>query len=229
MAERVLLFSGGLDSACLLNKYEFDTVLFIHTDTLDNKKEADRIQFLDFVTEEHMPLVDFELDNKIIPYRNAFFALIAAQHGNEIYLGATKGDTTKDKDYVFASMIESFLNYFAQDKEKVAIDSYPYKVVMPFKEMTKTDIVRDFLTRNSKDDAYQILVQDSRSCYSDYELECGICRSCLRKFVALDTFDIQTNFKYSPITCLQDILEDSIKKGRGEEIADIQYIINKHK
>ena len=121
-------------------------------------------------------------------------ALLASNYGNEIYLGATKGDTTKDKDYVFKTQIEGMLNYFALDSHKVPQKGYPYKVHMPFKDMSKVEIVTKFIKAGGN---VNKLMKYSRSCYIGKEKECGKCRSCVRKAVALILNGIEYEYHFS--------------------------------
>lgn len=203
----VLLFSGGMDSFCLLNKQEFDKILFFATDTKDNSQELRQIyqMQLDKVLDPNklvivsLPLSSWELDNKIIPHRNTIMCLIASNYGNNIYIGTTKGDTTKDKDYVFKAQVEGILNYFGQDRQKVQDVGYPYSIEMPFKNLTKSEVLAGYIASNSSIDN---LLKYSRSCYSGNTLECGICRSCLRKAVAFKNNDINYSsiFERDPLS-----------------------------
>jgi len=222
---RVLLYSAGLDSYCLSKLYKMDILLFIISGTIDNQKERKLIEKAQNAMQIYLPLNQWELENKIIPYRNAFFVLAAAQYGNEIYIGATKGDTTKDKDYVFKSQMENILNYFAIDKHKVKIQDYPYTVHMPFKNMTKTEIVASYLAKGFSREA---LLSESRSCYTGDKLECGECRSCMRKYVALilNNIDSTSNFKANPASNLQSFYEECIDKDRGDESKEVAKCIH---
>ena len=188
MAEdiKVVLFSGGLDSYCLVHHVKPDVILFFDIGTKDNIQEKVNLltmpeSFRKKVTIISLPLNLWELENKILPHRNSIFTLIASNYGNQIYLGATAGDTTKDKDYIFKSQMEGILNYFAIDAHKVKQKAYPYTMNMPFKGMSKAEILKLFI--NEKGDVNE-LIKYSRSCYAGGEKECGKCRSCIRKAIA---------------------------------------------
>ena len=172
MSKKVLLYSGGLDSFVMKELYAFDEIVFLKLGTEENVAEYNLIK-KDITKEVDLNLKEYELKNKIIPYRNNIMCLIASNYGNEIYMAFTAGDTTKDKDYVFKSQMENILNYFAQDTEKVKHPHYPYKIKMPFKNKTKSEIVRMYL--DEKKDIKKLI--ETKSCYNGND--CGVCRSCL--------------------------------------------------
>lgn len=225
---RIILFSSGMDSYILKKVYDFsdEECLFVNLGTKENKIEEKLIDeaFPD-TNKVALPLINYELPNKIIPFRNHYLALLAANYGNHIYFAFTAGDTTKDKDYVFKSQIENILNYFSQDTEKIWKQG-PFVVHMPFKDMTKTEIVKAYLEKGF--DPY-LLLRNSSSCYEGHERACGKCRSCLRKFVALTLNDISSYnyWEYQPEGFLNEFLQESIKKNRHHEITDIQLCIQK--
>lgn len=201
MAEdrKVMLYSGGLDSFCMLSIVDPDVVVFFKTGTEDNVLEYENLMklaksgyFADKATElfvVDLPIKGAEIGNKIIPHRNTIFCLLASNYGNHIYIGCTSGDTTKDKDYVWKSQVEGLLNYFALDSHKVWQKGYPYEIIMPFKELSKAEILKIFLNKNGN--IYDV-INYSRSCYriGREGKECGDCRSCLRKAVALEIHGI---------------------------------------
>jgi cytidine deaminase len=96
---------------------------------------------------------------------------------------------------------------------------------MPFKEMTKTDLVRKYLDSGA---SVNDLLFKSCSCYEGTNKPCGICRSCLRKYVALELNKVKTNgiFKNNPKASLNMFLKESIKKNRKKESKDIELCLN---
>lgn len=222
MAKSVILYSGGMDSFCLSHLYPEADLLFIRTGTKDNKFEEPLLPAKTLITE--LPLVQWELNNKIIPFRNAFFVLIAAQRYSKIYLGATIGDTTKDKDYVFKAQMEGMLNYFGMDYAKNGHSERPFEVLMPFKGMTKSRILEQYIRNGGN---MTTLQTSSRSCYEGVnQKECGRCRSCLRKWIAFhnNSMDLFLEFSHIPTRAeLFEFLKESIEKGRHpEEITEIK-------
>ena len=227
--KKILLFSGGLDSVCLKYVFSFknEECLFVRMGTEENKQEE---LFIDThypgVQKIDMPIAAFELFNKIIPYRNYILAFIAANYGNKIYFGFTAGDSTKDKDFVFKKQVEDSLNYFSIDQNKVRIPG-PFSIEMPFKQLTKTEIVADFLNLGFPT---KILLHKTYSCYEGGDMPCGKCRSCLRKFVALslNNLDCKGLFFSPPVYHLDTLESDAIAKNRHSEIADIQNCIKQY-
>lgn len=224
----VILFSGGMDSFCLLKNHTYDKILFFITGTKDNlmelrqlyNMEIDGIIDSNIVHIINLPISIFELPNKIIPHRNAVFCLMASNYGNNIFIGTTKGDTTRDKDYVFKSQIEGILNYFGQDSEKVVPVGYPYSIQMPFKDMTKTEIISNYINNSNN---INELLKYSRSCYTNTDKECGKCRSCLRKAVALrnNNIDYSNVFEMDPLSVI--LSERDIKKMQSRPLEWQEY------
>jgi len=193
--------------------------------TAENRMEQSVIDnYFPGVIKVGMPLAAFSLKNNIIPFRNHFLALVAANYANHIIFGFTLGDTTKDKDYVFKSQVEGVLNYFSTDTQKVLIQG-PFVIDLPFKHLTKTELVALYL---EKDHPASYLLTNSFSCYEGLHKPCGICRSCLRKYVALELNGIDTSGHWlnNPVDHLLAFLEESVTKNRGFEINDIQKCIN---
>lgn len=220
---RVLMFSGGMDSFILKQIFQIPNkeCLFVRFGTKENITEE---RFLDKhfpgVHKVDLPLVGFELDNKIIPFRNHFLALVGMQFANEIYFAFTAGDTTRDKDFVFKSQMEGVANYFSLSEDKVRWP-WPYLVHLPFKMQTKTQIVAEYLKQGYPPGD---LLEKSVSCYNGSSNGCGHCRSCIRKFVALKLNDI--DWTEPSRATLQLFLNESIQKGRQNEIEEIKQCIN---
>lgn len=230
-SSKVLMYSGGMDSFIISRNFDFDKIVFAVLGNEDNTRELERAKADPFINKRlmvvNLPMAQFELDNKIIPYRNHALALLGAQFGSEIYFGFTGGDTTKDKDFVFKSQMEGILNYFALDQHKVNHQYYPYSVEMPYKEFSKGQMVAEYIRKgNTPSDLWTI----SRSCYDGDVLECGVCRSCLRKYVALAVNGLQdahTCFAYDPRPELRMFLDECRAKGRFQtEIDEIKAAIN---
>lgn len=220
--KKILLYSGGLDSFILRYSMSFDTIIHFEVGTEDEQQE--KLLMDTGVEYISLPLQRFELPNKIIPFRNYLFVLMAANYGNRIYIGSTLGDTTRDKDWVFQSLCESVLNYFGAVKEKMPYEAEQFEVCMPFKDRTKTQIVASFLLFCDMSGYDISILKVSRSCYKGGERECGECRSCLRKYVAFKNNGVENLLDFSAPSRDQLIAfyEESIAKGRHErEIAEI--------
>lgn len=223
--DRILMFSSGMDSFIMKSIYNFsnDECLFVRMGTEENKTE-ELIINRDYpgVLKVDLPIANFELPNKIIPFRNHFFALIGAEYSSKIYFAFTAGDTTKDKDFVFKSQMEGIFNYFASSPEKVKISNEQYIIEMPFKMKTKTELVKMYLEKGLN---YNDLINHSSSCYSGNS--CGICRSCLRKYIALklNGINCEKDFINNPINQLEDFYKECIAKNRGIETEEVKKCI----
>lgn len=224
MAKRIALFSTGMDSLIMKDLYGIPNqdCLFVDMGTVENKIERQFIEaYFPGVIIIEVPLVIHELPNKIIPFRNNHLALLAANYGSVIYFAFTAGDTTRDKDYVFKSQMEGILNYFSLSEDKVKVPG-PFTIVMPYKHMTKTEMVTEYINRGF--DPYKLLTQ-SCSCYTGSGLiGCGRCRSCLRKFLALELNGVNTHdfFQEDPGKHMLKFYEESVKKNRKNELKEIE-------
>lgn len=225
------MYSGGLDSYILKHVFSVsdEECLFVRMGTEENKIEEEYIKrYSPKVQIVELPIACFELENKIIPFRNHFLCLLAAQYACNILFAFTAGDTTRDKDFVFQQQMEEAMNYFALSKDKVHFPG-PYQVFMLFKHLTKTEIVKSFL--NTGFDG-EDLIYKSISCYSGAEIGCGQCRSCLRKYVALHNADKELGekcrkaFDHDPKEFIPIFLQESIRKGRNKkEIEEIKEVL----
>lgn len=223
----VLLYSSGMDSYIIKAIYKPEVLLYVNMGTEDGKRELENVKQDRNVEIIDLPLSQWELHNKIIPYRNTMLALVGAQYGNDIIFGFTDGDTTKDKDYVFKSQTENVLNYFALDSNKVRVEEYPYTICMPLKALTKTEALEEYIKRGN---SIQSLLKESRSCYSAGDKECGKCRSCIRKAIALKLNNIDY-VKYNVFEKREPLLDIDTDthekmKSRGREGKEYERVIN---
>jgi 7-cyano-7-deazaguanine synthase in queuosine biosynthesis len=217
------MFSSGLDSYLIkkIGNFKNEECLFIRMGTKENRIEEEFIdENFPGVLKAELPINEFKLDNEIIPYRNHMLALIGAQYSNNIIFGFTAGDTTKDKDYVFKAQMEGILNYFSLDEHKVRVKG-PFTINMPYKDMTKAQMVNKYLDRFAL--SIEKLFSETSSCYAGEDEPCGQCRSCLRKYVALMVNGINCSwrFKNNPALSMPDFLRECIQKDRKFEISDV--------
>lgn len=220
-----MLYSGGLDSFIayyLLRKGEFKTGL-----SIDNAKLVYYNIGVDYQEKEHEAIrrqIQFMADmfsgvelhiryysravlaayedpkTKIIPFRNLQFVLWTMQNiASHVILNSTEGDTTHDKDEIFESRVNDLFNHLFADKGKTP--KY-YKnnryvgVSMPLVGHTKIEYVRMYLDCGGPPEGLRL----TRSCYSVEDTECGKCRSCVRKWIALEANGVVTDglFKVDP-------------------------------
>lgn len=228
--KRILLFSAGMDSVMLKHLFQIknEECLFVSMGTIENEMERSIIEeHYPGVLQVNLPLIDFELPNKIIPFRNAFLILAAAQFSPYIILGSTAGDSTRDKDYTFAALMTSLMQYVGFPPDK-APPSWEFgvrvQVEMPLKGWTKTQIIRHFLDEGGNVEALRF---KSASCYEEGG-NCGRCRSCQRKYVALRSAGVsgvEAWFVTNPRDFLQETLAYSERVGRVEEAEEIRALL----
>jgi 7-cyano-7-deazaguanine synthase in queuosine biosynthesis len=229
----VLLFSGGMDSIIHAELLNPDMILRISLGETYEKME--RQQALKVVFEmawekkfkeirNVFNFTEMELDNLIIPNRNAYLILKASEYGDKIYLSAIEGDTNKDKDEPFFPLMQNLLNHLWE--EHGWTETRKFEVLAPFQKMTKTELLAAFLARQratghtEKEAILPILT--SYSCFTGDEKPCGICKPCMRKAVALvnNGFNIYENEGYfvnDPLEGLEKLKDKFPGNYRGRE------------
>ena len=227
--KKVLLFSGGMDSRMLNFLMKPDVALYINIHGQYSEKEVRNLPTLDNLKIIDLPLLGtFERPDLIVPCRNAYFALAASQFGDEIYLGATYGDRSTDKDDIFCEKINCLFEHLYSEQHWT--QKRTVRVRTPFKEKTKTRILKDYLAAGGN--AEEIV--GSISCYHSSLEQCGECKPCARKWVALVNNGIKTNgiFRSDPSQYFaRENLMDRIKIGkyRGpKEDAEILAALSSH-
>jgi len=172
---RILCFSGGLDS--LAAYYYLDKPKTIYFSC--SEYSAKEISVIKKLVPE--TIIDKSLDftgtaigeTAYIPYRNLFFALRAANYGDEIIIAGIKDDKVSDKNPDAFYLMTMVMNRLDPDKAVV--------VTSPFWNWTKEDIVRFLLSQPNG----RSLIETSTSCYHSTKTYCGACPSCFRKACSL--------------------------------------------
>ena len=189
----VLLFSGGIDSLIAYHYLDFPQPLYVMMGHKYEAKELNCIENLKLIIPRLKDieyysnnLSKFELkDNAYIPFRNLHLALNASHYGNKIYMAGVKGDDVPDKTPNAFDVMSHTLNFIKKkDEPKISIES-------PFWEMTKTDVIKWFLDNYPKAYAEKVL-RASVSCYDASMGNCGACKSCFRKWVALEAAGVKS-------------------------------------
>ncbi len=219
----VLLYSGGMDSLIIDQIMKPDVLLNISMDSNYDKRERlsmkydDRMIFLDDV----LNLGQYERDDAIIPNRNAHLVLLASHYGETILLGSVSGDRSFDKDEKFYMRMEDLLNHMWQEQHWT--EERKFEVYSPYKDKTKTELVKEFLENEGQVTA----LAESYSCYEGGEKHCGTCKACFRKWVSLENNGIK--FKDYWIDDPKsanwvDEIKDAVytRSYRGKEDEDIQ-------
>lgn len=219
---RVQLYGGGIDSVCIAHLFPPDVKVFFDLGTVENKWEKLRAVAAGAICDNRLFLADQVLANKILPLRNLLLISMASYYGNEIVLGSTAGDTTRDKDAKFLEMTTAVLDYvLGHDPDKaLAFHGDGVMVVAPALRLTKAQLVAQYLEAGGDP---EVLI-NSRSCYGEHEQECGLCRSCVRKYVALKLNGLSPNFTSTPD--LEAALSYAKARGRGQESIDIANALN---
>lgn len=176
----VMLYSGGMDSLIMSHVFNVDVCLYVDVGGQYSAKEIQSCGDYKKLKIKKLDIGEYELkDSLILPNRNAYFCLLASHYGETIYLGATDGDRSTDKDEGFIERMESLLNHM--NKPQHWTKGKTYKVLTPFMDQTKTEMVRLYLDTGGS--IPKLL--NSISCYNPYVKQCGICKPCARKWVAL--------------------------------------------
>lgn len=118
-----------------------------------------------------------EQPDGFIPYRNLWMVMAAlAQHpdADEVWIGATAGETSPDKSRAWARTVSRALSRTLGRRVRVRL---------PARRYTKTDLMRR-VARQAP--AYADLLWSRPSCYAVNVrgAGCGRCMSCLRRWVA---------------------------------------------
>ena len=230
---KVLCYSGGLDSYCLRLLDEYDTFVFFDLGT----KEAEYEKFIvqDHVPEEKLEVVGltdlagFEMDNKTIPLRNIIMAFLASNYGNVIHLGGTFGDrfNVRDGDEIAADMASALLNHF--NGYGYGVDTMPqdhsrYRVEFPVCHLTKGEILQKTVDETFA--SVSMVLEESKSCHhGDEEMGCGECEDCLRTATAvayvLQEHErvhslLESEFRVNPFTEAPAEVENRMGRRKGE-------------
>lgn len=214
----VQLYGGGLDSLCISHLFKPQVKVYFHLGTEEAEQESRAAAAAGAIIDKRLQLADQVLPNKILPARNLLLVTLASYYGNEILLGSTAGDTTKDKDAEFLVRTQGVLNHILRDAGPKALPFHApgLTVWAPAGHMTKTQLVRRYLEEGG---GVQALLK-SRSCYHGQEQECGVCRSCVRKYVAFKLNGLNPQFHQVPD--LHQALVYAERAGRGPETEDIR-------
>jgi len=129
-----------------------------------------------------LDLQRWERPDGIIPLRNLLLVSIAAQYGSDIALAATAGDRVLDKTPEFAERAGELLSWLWQPQHWTG--GKRVTVRLPVKHLSKAALVRAAVAAGA--DPARI-AGDTFSCYTPTSegAECGACKPCARKWVAL--------------------------------------------
>ncbi len=216
--KKVLLFSGGMDSLILSKLFEVDILLYFIHENRYQELELESIRRLigiGAIAEERIrycSIFNFqslERDDAIIPGRNLYFILAAANYGETIYLGSVDGDRTLDKSVDFFERCETMMNYLYQDQHWCK--GREFRIYSPIKSFTKTELVREYLKQGFDPHALYM----SMSCYNSNTKPCGWCKPCFRKWVSFILNDLPASGYFSNDPKKADYIDDIISQIRN--------------
>jgi 7-cyano-7-deazaguanine synthase len=191
--KEVLLLSAGLDSFPAWHYLGRPPALYFdlrHRYATQERASLDALSSrwaIDLTISYDLDLSTWEAENAIIPLRNAYFAMLAANHGDTIWCAGVKGDHTADKNPAAFARISEFIS---------ALSGRPVRLGSPFWNMTKTQVVAWYLRQGLP--AADLLLTFSCSRTDGIGMHCGQCPSCLRRWISLANNGIQGPFEAPP-------------------------------
>ena len=104
-----------------------------------------------------------------------------------------------------------------------------FKLLDPYKNTTKSQLVKMYIEKgyNPND------ILESYSCYEGEETPCGICKPCVRKYIALENNNIEIPegyFKNNPLDAewiYQVLPQMEVMQYRGLEDMDFLRVLKK--
>ena len=152
-------------------------------------------------------------------------AAIASLYGDEVILASVNGDASTDKDDEFAERLSGLLTHIYAPPH---FPSGEHKILLPMKHRSKVEWVQHYLMTGGS----AAMLQRSTSCYHPEHWQCGVCKACIRKWVALEANGVMTTgwrqhpstFDWAPLfSKIQD------RKWRCDaEDAATEYILRKY-
>jgi len=192
--EKILLFSGGLDSYIAWHYLDHPNTVYFDTDIQYSSQEVEVIQNLipDTIIDKSLSLYSREIKESstaFIPMRNLYLAMLACKYGDEIIIAGLKDDKVNDKN---EEIFKEFSNILSKlNNRKITVTS-------PFWNMTKADVVGWYLSKNLPTKSLMKTI----SCYTPNrvilsehgEHYCGSCPCCFRKWVSFYVNGIKIPF-----------------------------------
>ena len=220
---KVLLCSSGIDSHIAQFLIKPDVMVYFDTGQSLCKKEIESIKSQSYgdevIIDNRFRLDDTVLENDVIPNRNAYFVLGGTYYGEEIILNSIAGDTIHDNDKPFVENMNALIKHIFSDKSKNPSASLNGATLnTPFTDLTKTQIVQLYLVEGGLPSS----LLKTRSCYSDKDVECGECKSCIRKFVSLKLNGLESTWNKNPAEFIQSAYDYALKNDKIEEIEDFK-------
>lgn len=176
---KVLLYSGGTDSWLIDKLWKPDIKIYIDVGSRYSKEEIERLpKDVKVVEFKYLGTLE-EPESAYIPLRNLYFIMIASNYGDEICLGAVKGDQgSKDKTVEFMNMSENIINYCLDTNYGI---NKKVHVTKEFIELSKYELVQMYIDNGGTIEEF---IKNTFSCHHPVEdKECFRCKPCYRKFL----------------------------------------------
>jgi 7-cyano-7-deazaguanine synthase len=240
---KILLYSGGMDSWLIDKLWKPDLKLYV--DIFSKYSTAEMARLADDVQVEHsiVCLEEFERADAIIPLRNLYLALVAANVAGaqsddgepiQIMLGATAGDRVLDKSTKFARMATDMLSFLWSPQHWTK--GREIEVLVDYKDHTKVQLIQEAVDQGLC--TLQQVFEETYSCYEGKKWECWRCKPCLRKMVAVATVDFEWVWYYHRAALgkvveqlereiIPQIQAGNYGRGRDEE-TDILNVVNRY-
>ncbi|WP_051102660.1 7-cyano-7-deazaguanine synthase [Parafrankia elaeagni] len=191
----VLLFSAGLDSFPAWHYLDKPPALYFDLGHRYRDQERAAITALvdrcgvEVSVSRELDLSRWEADDAIIPLRNVYLAMLAANRAERIWCVGVKGDATADKSPQAFRRISQMIT---------DLSGRPVWLDSPFWQMTKTEIVAWYLGQGLP--AGDLLLTFSCSRTDSLAVHCGQCSSCLRRWISLVNNGVDAPFETDPWT-----------------------------
>jgi 7-cyano-7-deazaguanine synthase in queuosine biosynthesis len=234
MGNKVVLYSGGLDSFCMAHAVKPDLLLYFDIGLPEQQEEMKAISKMSNLGTLSAPvffdsrfrLAGTKLENEVLPFRNLYFIIAAFCFGSKIYLGKTASSRNLDKDPVFAAKALDVCKYISQNpaKNPKGLLVEDMEIILPFDLKTKSTFLGEFIDAGGNLD--HLLM--TRSCYKPYGQECGVCQSCIRKSIALvnNGIAIEGRFEANPMQFYAQQLQDVLTVGNPLVITELESVLN---
>lgn len=179
MSNACFMFSGGMDSLIGSRMVGCSNLVYVrlgHKYESREMKAAKRLSLgmkVNLTILQGPDLGDFEEESAYIPGRNLVLAYMGALVYDTIYMALQKGERDlSDRSVEFCKTSGKALS--------VAMDR-PVKVVTPCADLYKDEMVELYLEQGHPID----WLKWAWSCYRGQHTECGECKACVRRYIAL--------------------------------------------
>lgn len=180
----VLLYSGGMDS--FIAAHDFPDAMLLYIDSGARYASAE-MSLLHRNAPRHVVILKgainlglYERDDAIVPGRNLHLVALARNYASRVILSATAGGNSTDKDDTFARITSNLLSHIYSGAH---FQSEPTtSVILPYKHMSKGEMVSHYLRGGHSVEPLLATL----SCYDTVDgTHCGVCKACVRKYMAL--------------------------------------------